>query len=231
MAEVAEAPAVSGTQFIKDAFSQAFGPDAVRSAGEPVNKTYNSEVPAKSLADIELEKQEAQTVQTPKSEEKQQEETPKAEENAEKAEETLEGEEIAEPVQLDEKGRYRWGELKKENKNQKAAIAELQKKLQEHEQAVTLSKQTEEQLSSLQRRMEEANRDLFTVRIKKTPEWKEAVGDPFNKVADSLDVMAKMANLDGEGLFNAVQAIANKGDYAPLKAMLENVDADLAHDI
>lgn len=139
--------------------------------------------------------------------------------------------EVDDSPATDEKGRYKWGELKKEVKTLKAQKTEWETKLKEASQSVQELAQTKEQIQSLQKQIEAANQELFVHRVEATPEWKSTVADPLNEVFNGIDTLAQMSKIDSDKLYEAVNAIAKGADYGPLRSLLEGVDGDAATDI
>lgn len=164
--------------------------------------------------------------------EKEPEQPPEVTESQEETAPEVEPQEPEEsPVGMDEKGRYKWGQLKKDVKLKTAKVKELEQKLQELGESGERLKQREAELHSLQKQVEEANRELFVHRVEATPEWKNTVKDPLEKVFEGVDSLAQLGKIEGEKLYHAVSQIATAGDYAPLRALLEGLDPDVAVDI
>ena len=223
MAEaVAEAPTIDMTEAasaVKGLFDEMQGEMPKDPRFEAGRSTVTTAPPteAKSPGEVEVEKQQ---------QEKKPEEVSK--EKTESEGEATETDDA--PPATDEKGRYRWGELKKEVKTLRTTKAELEQKLQQAGEASERLKQREAELQSVQKQIEEANRELFVHRVEATSEWKKAVQEPLDQVFEGVDSLARLGNIEGDKLYQAVAQLA-KGDLGPLRGLLEGMDADMAGDI
>lgn len=208
---VAEAPAPDGKAFITEAFDIAFGQQSARSAGEPASEIKKTPEEPKSQGDLAVENQ--PTEPKPEGTQEQPVEEVKPEETSEDTTET------AEPA-LNEKGQYRWGELKKESKTQKAKITELETELSRFKQESQELVQIRSQLEAAKKELDAAHGELYTVRVEVTPEWKQTVSEPFTQLSQSVDDLAKMTNVDGDKIMDAVIR-ASKGDRQAIIELTE----------
>jgi len=222
--------AQNGTDFIKDAFSQAFGPESVKSAGErearqaedkarSESQTLNDN--GKALVPDEQSRLEQEKVDKAAADKTTTGETPEVD-----PEESTD----AEPLALDPKGKARWGELKKEVKTYKTQLAELKKQLQEKSQDSEEVEQLRSELDARGKQLENYDKELYLTRVEATSEWKKTVEEPLGEIIDEVEIIANSNNIDGNELFDALYKSA-KGDRSALREIFEGLDTMTQQDI
>jgi hypothetical protein len=222
--------AQNGTDFIKDAFAQAFGPESVKSAGErearqaedkarSESQTLNDK--GKALVPDEQSRLEQEKADKTAADKTTAEETPEVD-----SEESTD----AEPLALDQKGKARWGELKKEVKTYKTQLAELKKQLQEKSQDSEEVSQLRSELDARSKQLENYDKELYLTRVEATSEWKKTVEEPLGEIIDEVEIIANSNNIDGNELFDAIYKAA-KGDRSAIKEIFEGLDTMTQQDI
>jgi hypothetical protein len=219
--------ALSGRDFIKDAFSQAFGPDSVKSAGE--REVRQAEEKAKAESAVEDKPQALVPDEKARLEKEAKDKAAATETTEETPEAATEETHEADPA-LDPKGKARWGELKKENKTYKTQLAELKKQLEEKGQASEEVAQLRSELEAKSKQLESYDKELYLTRVEATSEWKKSVEEPLNGIIDEVEVIAQSNNIDGNQLFDAIYKAA-KGDRSQIKEIFEGLDTMTQQDI
>ena len=97
--------------------------------------------------------------------------------------------------------REKWGELKKELKQERKTLRSLQ---QELEQLKSKSLYDPAEVETLKKQIDEYNRELSVVKIESTKEYKEVIEAPLKAIGDSAASIARRYEIDQEALFDAL---------------------------
>ena len=223
-------PAQNGTDFIKDAFAQAFGPDSVKSAGEREALQAEDKAKAESLTGDNKEKALVPDEKARLEKEKTDKAAADKETTDGSSEVAPEDSTEAEPSALDAKGKARWGELKKEVKTYKTQLVELKKQLQEKSQDSEEVSLLRSELEAKSKQLENYDKELYLTRVEATSEWKKSVEEPLNGIIDEIEAIANSNNIDGNELFDAIYKAA-KGDRSAIREIFEGLDTMTQQDV
>ena len=107
-------------------------------------------------------------------------------------------------LNLDAKAKPKWGELRKELKEARARLAELEKQSVRPENSTATNDAIAAELETTKARLEEYERELSVVKVEASPEYKRLVTQPIESIIESVETMAKSYSVDPEALVDAV---------------------------
>lgn len=107
-------------------------------------------------------------------------------------------------LNLDAKAKPKWGELRKELKDARARLAELEKQSVRPDNSVATTDAIAAELEATKARLAEYEREISVVKVEASPEYKRLVTEPIESIIDSVESMAKAYSVDPEALVDAV---------------------------
>jgi Tfp pilus assembly protein PilN len=106
----------------------------------------------------------------------------------------------------------RWGELKKELKQERSAIRAMKEELEQLKQK---SLYDPAEVDTLKQQLDEYNRELSVHRIEATQEYKRAIEEPLEIIGEAAASVARRYEIDQEDLFDAL-AMEDEGQQQKL---------------
>jgi len=95
----------------------------------------------------------------------------------------------------------KWGELKSELKQERAAIRAMKEEL---EQLKTKSLYDPEEVETLKKRVEDYDKELAVHRIEATKEYKTAITEPLKAIGTAAESLARRYEVDPDNFFDAL---------------------------
>lgn len=114
--------------------------------------------------------------------------------------------------------RAKWGELKTELKQERAAIRMMKEEMEQLKQK-SLYDPTE--VEDLKRQVEEYNKELAVHRIEATREYREAITEPLRAIGSVAESLARRYELDQDAFFDA---LATADEAKQQKLLTDMVD-------
>lgn len=114
----------------------------------------------------------------------------------------------------------RWGELKKELKQERAAVKAAQAEL---EQLKAKSLYDPAEVDSLKQQLEEYNKELAVYRIEATQEYKQAIEAPLKVIGDAAASIARRYELSEDAIFDALAQTDEAKQQAALTSLVEGM--------
>jgi transposase-like protein len=97
--------------------------------------------------------------------------------------------------------RERWGDLKKELKQERSAVRAMREELEQLKQK---SLYDPAEVDTLKKQVEEYNKELAVHRIEATTEYKQAIDEPLRTIGEAAASVARRYEIDQDTLFDAL---------------------------
>lgn len=107
-------------------------------------------------------------------------------------------------LDLDDKAKAKWGELRKELKQAKARLSELENSSTETPAQRAEDPQYTEQLEQFQQQIAEYERQLSIAKVESSREYREMVVAPMDAIISSTEAIAQTFGVDVDALIDAV---------------------------
>jgi hypothetical protein len=114
--------------------------------------------------------------------------------------------------------RERWGELKKELKQERSAVRSMREELEQLKQK---SLYDPEEVETLKKQLEDYDKELAVHRIEATKEYKTVIEEPLGVIGEAAASIARRYEIDQETLFDA---LATENEAEQQKLLSDIVD-------